>query len=465
MSLRFLIRGTTAIACVALATTAVLSPAQAAAQSSPVVSKSWGSAPFAPMNPAIPSDNDIAKAKLSEAATAAESAKIDAILSSANDRLQGTNMAAMRANNTYSDALTALGLRRAAAETAKAKADVAAKEYKSAKTDLAQLAGNLYKSGGMNLDVQTFLVSSNADDAIYQASTLMALTANRSATFASAEASAATSAALQAQAQDAQAAADKAAKAAEDSKSAAVSATDQQAAVVKENSAQRDAALKQLAALHNTTVELEGARVDALTKKAQEEALTAQIKNSANVPAPVRPPTPGQGNGNQPVQPPPPPVTQPDPPVAPPVVTPDPPVVAPPVVTPQPVTPPPAGSYINAMVSYAMAQQGKSYLWGGTGPNAFDCSGLVWKAFQAAGVPVPRTGTDQYWAAPTRVPLSQAQYGDLVVFDSDGNGNFGHIAIYIGNGQAVQALFTGYPVGVYSIASMTNVVYPYVARY
>jgi len=473
MSMRFLVRGTTVIACVALATTAVLTPAQAAVPGSSVDSKSWGSLPFAPMTPAIPSNDDIAKAKGSEAATAAESAKIDAILSSANDRLQGTNAAAMRANNTYSDALTALGQRRAAAETAKAKADVAATEYKNAKAAMAHLAGNLYKSGGMNLDVQTFLVSSNADDAMYQASTLMALTNNRTATFASAEAAAATSAALQAQAQEAQTAADKAAKAAEDSKSAAVSATDQQAAVVKENQAQRDAALKQLATLHNTTVELEGARTDALIKKAQEEALAAQIKNSANQPAPVPPPgatspgvpsNPGQGGGGNP-----PPVTTPDPPVAvpPPVTTPDPPV-NPPIVPPPPVdppTPPPSGSYINAMVNYAMAQQGKAYEWGGTGPNSFDCSGLVYKAFQAAGVSVPRTGTDQYWAAPTRVPLSQAKYGDLVVFDSDGRGNFGHIGIYVGNNQVVQALFYGYPLGVYSISSMTNKVYPYVARY
>ncbi|WP_146070224.1 NlpC/P60 family protein [Arthrobacter sp. GMC3] len=474
MSLRFLVRGTTAIACVAFATTAVLSPAQAAVPGSPAASQSLGSLAFAPMSPAIPSDNDIAKAKQSEAATAAESAKIDAILSSANDRLQGTNATAMRANNTYSDALTALSERRATAETAKAKADAAAKEYKSAKAAMGHLAGNLYKSGGMNLDVQTFLVSSNADDAMYQASTLMALTNNRTATFASAEAAAATSAALQAQAQEAQKAADNAAKAAEESKSAAQSATDQQATVVKENQAQRDAALKQLATLHNTTVELEGARVDAITKKAQEDALAAQIKNSANLPAPVAPPgapSPGQGGGNSgqgggnppPVQP---PVTQPQPPVT----QPDPPapvVPVPPVTTtPPPVTtPPPSGSYINAMVSYAMAQSGKPYAWGGNGPNAFDCSGLVQQAFAAAGKSVPRTGTAQYWAAPTRVPLSQAQYGDLVVFDSDGNGNFGHIAIYVGNGQVVQALYYGFPLGVYSISSMTNIVYPYVARY
>ena len=48
-------------------------------------------------------------------------------------------------------------------------------------------------------------------------------------------------------------------------------------------------------------------------------------------------------------------------------------------------------------IAYARAQLGRPYLWGGTGPDAFDCSGLVMEAYAAAGVSIPRTSQEQ-WA-------------------------------------------------------------------
>ena len=69
---------------------------------------------------------------------------------------------------------------------------------------------------------------------------------------------------------------------------------------------------------------------------------------------------------------------------------------------------------------------------------------------------VPRQGTDQFWAAPQRVPLSQMRYGDLLVFDDNGTGRFGHIAIYIGNNQVVQALNPNQPIGVTPLSWMSR---------
>lgn len=120
------------------------------------------------------------------------------------------------------------------------------------------------------------------------------------------------------------------------------------------------------------------------------------------------------------------------------------------------------------MVNYAMSKIGSPYQWGGNGPNAFDCSGLVQQSFAAAGKYVPRQGSDQFWAAPVRVPLSQMQYGDLLVFNHDGNGRFSHVAIYIGNGQVVQALNESQPVAVTRLSDMVPnymSLYPYAARY
>lgn len=478
MSMRFLVRGTTALACAALAATAVVPSAQAAVQTSfptSVHASLQGLAPagsaFArvmPSSPDMPSAEDIARAKSSESATAAQAAEIEAILNASLDRLQRTAVLSMGANTRYTDALMMLDQRKTAAEVARAKAAAAARDYKSAKSELGRLAGSLYKSGGLNPSLQSLLGSSTTDDTLYQASALMALTASRSRTLDSAAAAAATSAALQQQAAAAQKAADQAAAAATDSKTEAQDAAATQAAVVKDNAAQRGVLVQQLATLHNTTVALEGARVDALAEKARQESLRAQIAASNRAPAPVPPRPAPTTTAQQPpaATPPAPPVVRPTPPPAqapqPPAPKPQPPVAPP--APPAPVQP--AGSHIQVMVNFAMAQRGKPYAWGGNGPNSYDCSGLVQQAFAAAGVSVPRTGTAQFWAAPQRVPLSQMRYGDLLVFDSDGHGNFGHIAIYIGNGQVVQALYYGTPLGVTPLANMSGMnLYPYAARY
>lgn len=118
------------------------------------------------------------------------------------------------------------------------------------------------------------------------------------------------------------------------------------------------------------------------------------------------------------------------------------------------------------MVKYAMSKIGGPYQWGGNGPVAFDCSGLVQQAFASAGKSVPRQGTDQFWAAPTRVPISQMRYGDLLVFNDNGQGQFSHIAIYIGNNQVVQALNPGQPIQVTPLSWMSTMkLHPYAARY
>lgn len=509
MSMRFLLRGTATLACATLASAAVISPVTAAPASqtsfsvSGAVSASALSSTafqkFAPQPhlPSIPSEDEIAQAKKSEAATAAAAAELEAILSSANDRLQATSMAALGASDAYTEALVVLDERRNEAETASAKSEAARSAHGKAKKQLGQLAGNLYKSGGVGLSVQTLLTSDESDDALYQASTLMALSSNRANTFASAEAAASTSAALDAQALAASTAAAQATAAAESSRALAQGAADAQSAVVAQNQSQRDVLLQRLASLHNTTVELEGARVDALAQKAREEALKQQIESSGDTPAPARPPVSGS---NPPVIPavpapsaPKPPVTatpttpatsapRPPAPTTPATTAPRPPAppapTTPPPTTPAPVAPvkppvappvaPPTGSYTQVMVNYAMSKIGSPYQWGGNGPNAFDCSGLVQQSFAAAGKYVPRQGSDQFWAAPVRVPLSQMQYGDLLVFNHDGNGRFSHVAIYIGNGQVVQALNESQPVAVTRLSDMVPnymSLYPYAARY
>jgi peptidoglycan DL-endopeptidase CwlO len=98
-------------------------------------------------------------------------------------------------------------------------------------------------------------------------------------------------------------------------------------------------------------------------------------------------------------------------------------------------------------IAYAEQQLGKPYLWGGTGPDAFDCSGLVMMAYRVAGVDIPRT-SQQQWAWGPRVSPSQVQPGDLVFFaGSDGTQTSpGHVGLVIGGGLMIEAYGIGFPI-------------------
>jgi cell wall-associated NlpC family hydrolase len=111
-------------------------------------------------------------------------------------------------------------------------------------------------------------------------------------------------------------------------------------------------------------------------------------------------------------------------------------------------TPAPAAASGNAAtaVQFALAQIGKPYSWGGSGPDAYDCSGLTSAAWAAAGVYLPHNSGMQY-SATSRVSRDALQPGDLLFYGSP----IHHVGLYIGNGQMVDAPRTGYTVRVTSI--------------
>lgn len=96
-----------------------------------------------------------------------------------------------------------------------------------------------------------------------------------------------------------------------------------------------------------------------------------------------------------------------------------------------------ASSKAASVVALAKEQVGKPYVWGATGPDRFDCSGLVQYVYQhAAGINLPRTTYDQVKVGQT-VPLDKLQAGDLVFWGSETAPY--HVAIYIGNNQYVNS--------------------------
>ena len=98
------------------------------------------------------------------------------------------------------------------------------------------------------------------------------------------------------------------------------------------------------------------------------------------------------------------------------------------------VAPPPTHG---GVVGVALSQLGTPYVWAGSAPGGFDCSGLVMWAYAQVGVSLPHSTYAQYGYG---VPVSrdQLQPGDLVFFDG-----LGHVGIYIGGGQFIHAPHTG----------------------
>ncbi|MFF7383451.1 NlpC/P60 family protein [Streptomyces griseoluteus] len=106
-------------------------------------------------------------------------------------------------------------------------------------------------------------------------------------------------------------------------------------------------------------------------------------------------------------------------------------------------------SRASAAVAYAYRKIGSPYVWGATGPNAFDCSGLIQAAYRSAGISLPRTTYAQINAG-RRVSRSQLQPGDLVFFYS----GISHVGIYVGNGRMIHAPNPSAPVRVAPIDQM-----------
>lgn len=107
----------------------------------------------------------------------------------------------------------------------------------------------------------------------------------------------------------------------------------------------------------------------------------------------------------------------------------------------------PSSPFGSQVVSIAMSYIGTPYVWGGASPGGFDCSGLIMYSFAQLGVQLPHSSYAQFnYGVP--VSYSQLEPGDLVFFDS-----LGHVGLYIGGGEYVDAPFTGAYVRVDSLTS------------
>lgn len=115
---------------------------------------------------------------------------------------------------------------------------------------------------------------------------------------------------------------------------------------------------------------------------------------------------------------------------------------------PQPQFNVPVTDYGNDVVAAAMSRIGAPYVWGATGPDSFDCSGLVQWSYAQVGKSLPRVSDAQIWGG-TPVSLEDLQPGDVVGYSGGG-----HVGIYIGDGQVVHAPTSGQTVTVIGLHDM-----------
>ena len=398
---------------------------------------------------AAPSDEEIARAREAENAAKMSVAQIEVELASVKSEAEVALQKAMSAAEELNGARYSLEQATQTARQAQADADKAKADYEAGKQEIASIAQTTYRDGGSSLDsIAPYLSADGLRTVETKQATLNSFSASANVKMQKVAAleqvaNVMNDAAIQAQAKQAEATAQVETRSAA-AQSAANNARNAQAMTA----ARRDALVAELARKQNTTVELinqreaeleaqrqaaaaEAARQAAAAEAARQQAAAeaarrAREQQNSYTPAPApaasydddddTPSSGGGGGGNSDAA---------------------------------------AGA-----IAWAKSKLGARYVWAGEGPG-YDCSGLVTMAYRSQGIYLTHWSQAQY-SEGTRVPVSQAQPGDLIFWNWDG-GNIDHVAIYLGNNQIIEAPTFGVPVRITSIYGWSAVL-PYAVR-
>ena len=398
---------------------------------------------------AAPSDEEIARAREAENAAKMSVAQIEVELASVKSEAEVALQKAMSAAEELNGARYSLEQATQTARQAQADADKAKADYEAGKQEIASIAQTAYRDGGSSLDsIAPYLSADGLRTVETKQATLNSFSASANVKMQKVAAleqvaNVMNDAAIQAQAKQAEATAQ-----VETRSAAAQSAANNARSAQAMTAARRDALVAELARKQNTTVELinqreaeleaqrqaaaaEAARQAAAAEAARQQAAAeaarrAREQQNSYTPAPApaasydddddTPSSGGGGGGNSDAA---------------------------------------AGA-----IAWAKSKLGARYVWAGEGPG-YDCSGLVTMAYRSQGIYLTHWSQAQY-SEGTRVPVSQAQPGDLIFWNWDG-GNIDHVAIYLGNNQIIEAPTFGVPVRITSIYGWSAVL-PYAVR-
>jgi cell wall-associated NlpC family hydrolase len=377
---------------------------------------------------------DVADAQAAAAGKARDVASVRADLAAANQRLEASAIKAAQASEAWNGARYDYQQAKAAARAAERRAGIASTDVEDQQQAYADTLVSSYQDSPELAALSAIVRSDGIDQVIQQATTMRVTEQAMSNQYDRFRATATIADVSSKQAAAAQAAA---ANLKEEAKVARDRATQAQLAAAAEAGAiaeQKDQLIAELADLQHISTRLatqrqaqiearqqaaaaaaaQAAAEQAAQEAAQEAAQQAAQQTQQTPSAPSQPSPP-----SQPSQP-----SQPSPPPAP------------------SVPPAPAGG-ANAAIAFARDQIGDPYVWGATGPDSWDCSGLTMGAWSAGGISLPHYSVAQYEQS-TPISPSDLKPGDLVFWGSSSNpSSIYHVALYSGNGMIIQAPRTG----------------------
>lgn len=395
-------------------------------------------------------DQDVRDARRSVQTAAGAVADIELRLAQLSTQADAAEVAVQQAAEDYAQAQADLADAQQAAADAGTQYDEAAEKFASARSTLVAIAREAARSGGSMDTVQALLSADGFQDVVARSEALEHVSTQADQAVQRYLAAEQVATTLKDKADEAAQAQETAAAAAQTAFAAAETAQSDASAAVASAQTERQGLITRLAAARSTSAEVEQARQDQVDAERRQRAEAAAQAARTATPAATTPGTPSAGTPGTatPSTPSAPTPSTPAPstptPSTPSPSTPAPAAPAPttpPVVTPPPApTPPPASSGADAAIAWAHTRIGLPYLWGGTGPNGYDCSGLTQGAWRAGGVTLNRTSRDQYRQV-TKISYNDLQPGDLVFWGTNPNdaSSVYHVALYIGNGQILEA--------------------------
>ncbi|WBP88132.1 C40 family peptidase [Kitasatospora cathayae] len=363
-----------------------------------------------------PSTEEIDRSRAEADGKAASVAALEAALTAARTELDRAGRSAEQAVEAYNGAQLALTRARAEETAANRRAADAEAARTEAAEDAARLAAETYRQGaGAELSALNALLGAHGPREAGDRAAVVGVVSERTRQILDAATS--TAAAARSASAAARTAAETAEKAAAEVGAARTRAQQRLAAQQGEVAAadrRREQLLTELAAARNTTVELERERREALEATAVREAEAAaraaaeQAARDAEAAAAAAAAAKAQ-------------------------------------------TVPPAGRPWSAegaaaAIAFAKSKIGLPYIWGGEGPEGYDCSGLTMMAWREGGKQLNHFAADQY-AQSTPVSYRQLRPGDLVFWTDTGrSADIHHVGLYIGDDQMIEAPRVGMPV-------------------
>lgn len=391
---------------------------------------------------AAPSQEDVDRARQAERVAEMNVAQIEIAIAEAASQADNAAIDAAFAAEEVVAAQERLDEAITAARVAKEEAQAAEAEYQESLTQLASIAQLTYRTGGAELDSLAPYIQSDGLRSIEKHRSVVSSFGGAADTQMQ-EVAALRQVAdiLDEVAEQAQNAEQEAYDAVEEKLAEAEEQAELARQVLADTEATKAALIEELAARKNTTAALEAARI-AEAQRVRDAEAQNRVEQEAQGSTPPSTSTGSNPSTSTPSTPTPAPTPAPAPaPTPAPTPTPAPAPKPTPTPTPTPTPAPAPSGNISTVISYARSKIGAPYVWGGNGPG-YDCSGITYMAYKQIGITLPRTASGQYYVG-RRVPLAQAQAGDLVFWAR--NGSIYHVALHSGNGRVISAHKPGTP--------------------